>query len=58
VTAAKLGCEVSTLPYKVFKAMLEHPLTSAGIDRFESDWQGQPKLGEWLTALVGGHPVS
>jgi transaldolase len=57
VTAATLGCEVSTLPYKVFKAMLEHPLTSAGIDRFESDWQGQPKLGEWLTGLVGGQAV-
>jgi transaldolase len=58
VTAATLGCEVSTLPYKVFKAMLEHPLTTSGIERFESDWQGQAKLGEWLTKLVDGQPVA
>jgi transaldolase len=55
VTAAKLGCEVSTVPYKVFKAMLEHPLTSAGIDRFESDWQAKPEFGQWLDKLVQGH---
>ena len=34
VTAARLGCEVSTIPYKVFKQMLGHPLTEAGIAKF------------------------
>jgi transaldolase len=52
VTAAKLGCEVSTVPYKVFKAMLAHPLTTAGIERFESDWQSKPEFGQWLDGLV------
>lgn len=54
VTAAKLGCEVATLPAKVLDQMLEHPLTSAGIDKFESDWKSRPEFGEWLQSLVSG----
>jgi transaldolase len=57
VQAASLGCEVATLPTKVFKAMLEHPLTTAGIDRFEADWQTRPEFADWLHALVAGQPV-
>ncbi|HYF25699.1 MAG TPA: transaldolase family protein [Baekduia sp.] len=52
VQAAKLGCEVATLPYKVFQAMLAHPLTTAGIERFEADWQTRPEFAEWLQGLV------
>jgi transaldolase len=58
VAAAKLGCEVATIPYKVFKQMLDHPLTSAGIDKFESDWQSKPEFGQWLGKLTEGQPVS
>src|SRR3954447_8876798 len=36
VTAARLGCEVATVPGKVLKQMLEHPLTTAGTDKFEA----------------------
>jgi transaldolase len=54
ITAAKLGCEVATLPAKVFKQMLEHPLTTAGIERFTADWQSRPEFGEWLRGLVEG----
>jgi transaldolase len=54
VTAAKLGCEVATLPAKVFKQMLDHPLTTAGIERFEQDWRSRPEFGEWLRGLVEG----
>jgi transaldolase len=57
VTAARLGCEVATVPGKVLRQMLVHPLTSAGIERFEADWESVPALGEWLSALVGG-PLS
>jgi transaldolase len=52
ITAAKLGCEVSTLPAKVFKQMLEHPLTTAGIEKFAADWETRPEFGEWLRGLV------
>jgi transaldolase len=54
ITAAKLGCEVATLPANVFKQMLEHPLTTAGIERFTADWQSRPEFGEWLRGLVEG----
>jgi transaldolase len=54
ITAAKLGCDVATLPAKVFKQMLDHPLTTAGIDKFAADWQSRPEFGEWLRGLVEG----
>ena len=53
VTAAKLGCEVSTVPGKVLKQMLQHPLTEKGIARFASDWETRPEFGDWLRGLVG-----
>jgi transaldolase len=52
VIAAKLGCEVSTLPGKVLKSMLAHPLTESGIARFADDWKSRPEFGEWLRGLV------
>jgi transaldolase len=52
VTAARLGCEVATVPGKVLRQMLEHPLTEAGIERFEADWHSRPELGQWLDGLV------
>ena len=52
VTAARLGCEVATVPAKVLKAMLAHPLTEAGIRRFADDWKSRPEFGEWLHGLV------
>jgi transaldolase len=57
VTAAKLGCEVSTLPYKVFQQMLGHPLTTQGIEKFESDWKSKPEFGQWLRELTSSQPV-
>jgi transaldolase len=52
VTAAELGCHVATVPGKVLRQMLNHPLTSAGIERFASDWQSRPEFGDWLRGLV------
>jgi transaldolase len=52
VTAATLGCEVATLPAKVLRQMLEHPLTTAGIERFTADWQSRPEFADWLHGLV------
>jgi transaldolase len=57
ITAAKLGCEVATVPAKVLKQMLEHPLTAAGIEKFGSDWESRPEFGDWLKGLVDGQPV-
>jgi transaldolase len=52
VTAARLGCEVATVPGKVLRQMLDHPLTETGIERFDADWRSRPELGEWLAGLV------
>jgi transaldolase len=57
VTAAKLGCEVATLPTKVLRQMLDHPLTEAGISKFTADWQSRPEFAEWLDGLVSGSPA-
>jgi transaldolase len=52
VTAARLGCDVATVPGKLLKQMLVHPLTEAGIEKFAADWQTRPELAEWLHGLV------
>ena len=52
VTAARLGCEVATVPGKVLKQLLDHPLTTAGIDKFEADWKSRPEFAQWLQGLV------
>ena len=57
VTAASLGCEVATVPAKVLDAMLQHPLTTAGIDKFEADWKSRPEFAKWLEGLVQAQPV-
>lgn len=39
VTAVALeGCHIATIPFKVLRQMISHPLTDAGIERFLSDW--------------------
>jgi transaldolase len=58
VTAARLGCEVATVPGKVLKQLLAHPLTTAGIDKFESDWKSRPEFADWLHGRVEGQPAS
>ena len=38
--AARLGCDIATIPMTVIKQMLNHPLTDLGIERFLKDWEG------------------
>jgi len=58
ITAARLGCEVSTVPAKVLRAMLDHPLTEKGIAKFASDWETRPEFGDWLHGLVEAGTVA
>jgi transaldolase len=58
VTAARLGCEVATVPAKVFRQMLAHPLTEQGRERFKADWESRPEFVEWLRELVSKQPAS
>lgn len=39
VRAALAGAHIATVPYKVITAMMKHPLTDAGIEKFMNDWQ-------------------
>ena len=36
--SAKLGADIATVPLKVIKAMIKHPLTDKGIESFMNDW--------------------
>lgn len=37
--AALAGADIATLPYKVLQQMVNHPLTTQGIAKFEEDWR-------------------
>ncbi len=41
--AARRGSHIATIPYKVFKQLLQHPLTDLGIQKFLADWEGMQK---------------
>lgn len=52
VIASKLGCEIATVPAKVLRQMLGHPLTESGAEQFRKDWESRPEFGEWLAELT------
>lgn len=39
----KEGCDIVTMTGSVFEAMIKHPLTDAGLKKFEEDWKKVPK---------------
>jgi transaldolase len=39
VESAKAGADIATVPFKVLKQMIKHPLTDIGIQRFLDDWK-------------------
>ena len=41
--AAMAGAHIATVPYKVLMQMIQHPLTTSGIERFLKDWESVPK---------------
>jgi transaldolase len=38
VASALAGADVATVPYKVIKSLVKHPLTTSGNERFLADW--------------------
>ena len=38
IDAARLGSHIATVPYKVIKQLIKHPMTDAGIKKFMDDW--------------------
>jgi len=47
VEAALAGAHVATMPFPVFRALVRHPLTDLGLERFLADWravaEGSPR---------------
>lgn len=42
---ALAGADIATMPYKVFKQLVKHPLTDQGMEKFLADWKkSQEKL--------------
>lgn len=39
VECAKTGADIATVPYKVLKQLLQHPLTDIGIEKFRKDYE-------------------
>ena len=39
VECALMGADVATMPFKVIKQLLNHPLTDIGLDKFLADWE-------------------
>ena len=44
--AALLGAHVATVPYKVLKQLVKHPLTDVGLEKFLADWDKVPKSSD------------
>lgn len=42
VEAAKIGADIATLPFAVLEALVKHPLTDSGLERFLKDWEKLP----------------
>lgn len=41
--AAKIGADIATVPYSTLMALIKHPLTDIGIQKFLKDWDSVPK---------------
>ncbi|ERT56743.1 transaldolase [Peptoniphilus koenoeneniae] len=41
------GCDIATVPYKVFKQMVKHPLTDNGLDKFLNDFSNVKTKGDF-----------
>lgn len=37
--AALAGSDVATVPARILKALIEHPLTTKGLEAFQADWK-------------------
>lgn len=44
IDAAKCGAHISTIPFDVIDKMIKHPLTDAGIEKFNADWEKSKNL--------------
>ena len=48
--AAKIGADISTMPFEVLNKLFNHPLTDIGLARFLSDWEKLKKPKDELVS--------
>jgi len=54
VEAARIGADIATMPFSVLEALVKHPLTDAGLDRFLKDWEHLPAEAKvWASSPAG-----
>lgn len=44
IQSAEVGADISTIPYNILQAMIKHPLTDTGIERFLVDWEALQEI--------------
>ena len=44
VRVAESGADIATVPYKIINAMIKHPLTDMGIEKFIYDWKAMENI--------------
>lgn len=50
VDAARIGADIATIPFSVLEALVKHPLTDSGLERFLKDWEKLPSAAKtWHT---------
>lgn len=50
--AARIGADIATMPFAVLEALVKHPLTDAGLERFLRDWEKLPPAAKHATAAA------
>jgi transaldolase len=59
VEAAKIGADIATMPFSVLEALVKHPLTDSGLERFLKDWEQLPPQAKAAqAALLAGRAAS
>jgi len=54
VQAALIGADIATMPFAVLEALVKHPLTDIGLERFLKDWEKLPdSIKQWKSAHEG-----
>jgi transaldolase len=49
--AARIGADIATMPFSVLEALIKHPLTESGLERFLKDWEQLPATAKAVKAL-------
>lgn len=48
VEAARIGADITTMPFGVLESLVKHPLTDLGLERFLRDWEKLPAQAKHL----------